>query len=348
MAEYYIGANDEHGINPPTIGKRTPIMPYLNRAIYENEFNYPTKNFFIQACLRQNFDTYDVKPERNDISITTRVRRVNSQNLTLLVTFAYNAFGSGNTFNSASGVITFYSDQNRFVTRSRALSEDIYDRLTNGNFRAGMGIGILDVGMLSSVNCPATLIEAGFMTNFEEAKLMLNPDYQIDIAEKTCQGVCDYLDVNYINRTDLNNYPLLRQGNRGNYVKLLQSLLNTAGIDLSIDGIFGQDTLTAVRGFQNGNGLVADGIVGNQTWKTLLWLPPYPVLRRGSRGNYVLYLQQLLLSKLYDVGEIDGIFGSRTQAAVTQFQRENGLVVDGVVGSRTWNTIKISSGRKLN
>lgn len=34
---YYLGANDEHGVNPPTDGKRTPVMPYLNRRIYENE-----------------------------------------------------------------------------------------------------------------------------------------------------------------------------------------------------------------------------------------------------------------------------------------------------------------------
>ena len=63
--------------------------------------------------------------------------------------------------------------------------------------------------MLTAVNCPATLIEAGFMTNFEEAKLMLNPIYITQVAEGACQGVCQFLDVQYIPRTDFNAYPML-------------------------------------------------------------------------------------------------------------------------------------------
>ncbi len=345
MAEFYIGANDEHGVNPPTVGKRTPIMPYINRAIYENEFNRPAKIFFLQACMRQDFDTYDVKPELQDLSVSSRVRRINNQGLTLLVTFAYNAFGSGNSFNSASGAIAFYSDLNRQVARSRALAEDLYEELTQGDFHNGLGVGVLDIGVLSSVNCPSALIETGFMTNFEEAKLMLNPDFQIETAEEACRGVCRYLNVSYKDRGELGNYPTLRRGSRGNYVKLAQSLLNTAGIGLEVDGVFGGDTLAAVQGFQNENGLAIDGVIGPNTWRALLWLPPYPVLRRGSRGNYVRYLQQLLLSKLYDPGSIDGVFGSLTQNAVLAFQRENGLVVDGIVGSRTWSSLKVSRGR---
>ena len=37
-SNFLIAANDEHGLNPPTAGKRTPIMPYINRSFYENEF----------------------------------------------------------------------------------------------------------------------------------------------------------------------------------------------------------------------------------------------------------------------------------------------------------------------
>ena len=70
MAAYYIGANDEHGQNPPTAGKRTPLLPYVNRSFYENEYNRPAKNCFIQACLRCGFDVFDVKPELTDISVS--------------------------------------------------------------------------------------------------------------------------------------------------------------------------------------------------------------------------------------------------------------------------------------
>ena len=82
-SDYYIGANDEHGLNPPTAGKRTPVMPYVNRSFYENEFNRKAKYYFILACLRCGFRVYDVKPEIGDVSISTRVARVNSRGLTL-------------------------------------------------------------------------------------------------------------------------------------------------------------------------------------------------------------------------------------------------------------------------
>lgn len=335
--DFYIGANDEHGVNPPTQGKRTPVVPGLNRQIYENEFNRAAKNKFIEACMRQDFSVYDVKPELQDISINERIRRINSQNLTLLVTFAYNAYGD--SFNNASGIETFYSPQNPKATQSRNLAENLYNELIQGTQQNGRGVKTLDVGVLSNVNCTSSLIEAGFMTNLREAKLMINPLFQTEVGEEACHGVCNFLGVNYIPRNNLNNYPLLRNGSQGNFVYLLQFILNQYGYNLSVDGIFGTRTLNAVRGFQRNNSLSVDGLVGNNTWKTLLTLPPYPLLKQNSRGAYVTFLQQLLESNLYPVGGIDGIFGTRTLNAVRAFQQANGLTVDGIVGNNTWNAL---------
>ena len=341
---YYIGANDEHGQNPPTAGKRTPVMPYLNRQIYENEFNRPTKNKFIEALLRNDFSVYDVKPELSDTAVSTRVARVNRQNLTLLVTFAYNAFGTGNSFNSAQGVATYYSLRNRNASQSKALSEEVYEKLLAGTNQRGNGVGRLDIGVLSSVNCPATLVEAGFMTNLQEAKLMLDWDFQTEVAEETCNGVCSYLGVPYIPRNNLANYPLLKRGATGSMVLLLQFLLVNYGYDVDIDGIFGAQTQAVVRAFQQENSLAVDGIVGNNTWKTLLFLPPQPTLRLGSRGVYVKYLQSKLTAKLYPLGAVDGIFGANTLSAVRAFQQENNLAVDGIVGPLTWQAVSTVGG----
>jgi hypothetical protein len=70
-----------------------------------------------------------------------------------------------------------------------------------------------------------------------------------------------------------------------------------------------------------------------------------PVLRRGSQGERVRFLQRLLNDWLaIPPGRaplaLDGIFGPRTQAAVVAFQRRNGLPADGIVGSRTWNALQ--------
>ena len=348
MAEarnFLIGANDEHGLNPPTAGKRTPVISYIGRSFYENEFNREAKLAFMLACLRCGFNVYDVHPEVQDVSVSTRVVRVNRAGVSLLITFAYNAFGTGLTFNSSQGIEVYYSPYNRFATESRQLSEEIYESLIENTGRPGRFVGQLSVGVLSNVNCPSSLIEAGFMTNFAEAKLMLNPIFVTNVGEATCQAVCRYLDVQYIPR-NVENYPTIRLNSSGNFVYILQYLLNQYGYNLSIDGRFGVRTQNAVIDFQRKNNLTPDGIVGRNTWNSLLNLNSSTnVLRRGSRNSAVLFLQKLLLSYLYPITSLDGVFGAETERAVRAFQTENGLSADGIVGRNTWNALFNSVGR---
>ncbi|MGE5474709.1 MAG: M14 family metallopeptidase [Ignavibacteriales bacterium] len=63
-------------------------------------------------------------------------------------------------------------------------------------------------------------------------------------------------------------------------------------------------------------------------------------LRLGSRGPNVKLIQSLLFKIGYNPGSIDGVFGPQTQQAVIQFQRDNGLPPDGVVGPATWNAFE--------
>ena len=62
----------------------------------------------------------------------------------------------------------------------------------------------------------------------------------------------------------------LKTNSRGEQVKTLQRLLAGFGYDLKIDGAFGTITDRMVRAFQRKNGLSADGIVGEKTWRKLL------------------------------------------------------------------------------
>lgn len=61
-----------------------------------------------------------------------------------------------------------------------------------------------------------------------------------------------------------------------------------------------------------------------------------PTLRRGDRGVDVVHLQTRLTAMGYGAGKIDGIFGIKTLEAVKMLQIDNGLVVDGIVGQKTW------------
>lgn len=63
-----------------------------------------------------------------------------------------------------------------------------------------------------------------------------------------------------------------------------------------------------------------------------------PTLRKGNRGPSVLKLQEALKERGYSI-RADGIFGDKTLEAVKAFQADNGLVVDGVVGAKTWSKL---------
>ena len=65
----------------------------------------------------------------------------------------------------------------------------------------------------------------------------------------------------------------------------------------------------------------------------------YPTLRKGARGNITKLLQEKLVSLGYNTNGVDGIFGSGTEKAVISFQKNNGLVTDGIVGKNTWSKL---------
>jgi peptidoglycan hydrolase-like protein with peptidoglycan-binding domain len=62
------------------------------------------------------------------------------------------------------------------------------------------------------------------------------------------------------------------------------------------------------------------------------------VLYPWDTGPAVARMQELLQAHSYSV-RVDGDFGSRTEMAVKQFQRQHGLRIDGVVGPATWTTL---------
>lgn len=62
-------------------------------------------------------------------------------------------------------------------------------------------------------------------------------------------------------------------------------------------------------------------------------------IKKGSKGYNVKLVQAAL-----NITQ-DGIFGEQTDAAVRAFQREHGLVVDGIVGDKTWTALNIKNAR---
>lgn len=63
----------------------------------------------------------------------------------------------------------------------------------------------------------------------------------------------------------------------------------------------------------------------------------------GSNSDEVRQIQQKLKNWGYYNGAVDGIYGSKTLAAVKSFQQKNGLVVDGIAGEKTLAAMGITS-----
>jgi peptidoglycan hydrolase-like protein with peptidoglycan-binding domain len=150
----------------------------------------------------------------------------------------------------------------------------------------------------------------------------------------------------------MNSGPTLSIGATGHDVRRLQRIFvmtKTLGPS-NITGTFDVTTELVVKDFQDGAGLVADGIVGPATWQALPADPNTPVLARGASGSVVTALQQGL--KKYsipatDPGPVDGDFGPKTEAAVKGFQQDRTIHVDGIVGDQTWWTPAGAAGATL-
>ena len=161
----------------------------------------------------------------------------------------------------------------------------------------------------------------------------------------------------------------LRQGAEGTPVKVLQYYLNVISYFnpalnvVTSDGVFGTETLNAVKVFQKEYGLPVNGIADRRTWQKLTeiygnsvsLLPegyegekaklfPGYILNPGDRGENVRDLQSYLDFIGANIGalprvKIDGIFGQETLDAVNTFQRQFGIPVTRFVGAVTWNAI---------
>ena len=231
---------------------------------------------------------------------------------------------------------------------------------------------------LTSSQCPTDIVEGEIDGCVTELQLLLNED---DAAQLTVDGDFGSLTLTAVKsyqsrhgltvdgivgpQTKASMYATspapaaisltssacpvdITEGEVDGCVTELQTLLNSHGARLTVDGNFGPLTLAAVKSFQSSHGLAVDGIVGPHTKAALdgssTGGAPAPIsLTSSSCPNYitegeidgcVTELQQLLNAHGAALS-IDGDFGALTLAAVESFQSSHGLSVDGIVGPMT-------------
>ena len=123
------------------------------------------------------------------------------------------------------------------------------------------------------------------------------------------------------------SFNTLKKGSKGDKVKALQYILG-----LKADGIFGKDTEKAVKKYQEEYGLAADGVAGKKTFEMIV--AKAPTLRFGASGPYVCALEVILTTL-----KQDGAYAQDEVAHVRTYQASKNLVVDGIVGKKTWSAL---------
>ena len=144
-------------------------------------------------------------------------------------------------------------------------------------------------------------------------------------------------------------YITLEEGSYGDSVRNLQTRLKKLGYyNGSVDGKYGNATVSAVIAFQQSHNLTVDGKAGPATQRALYSTSSgrttYSTIRPGDRGSAVRNLQYTLYELGYYDGSVDGIYGDTTSDAVRAFQIRNKLTpVDGIAGNRTLQKLYSSS-----
>ncbi len=131
-------------------------------------------------------------------------------------------------------------------------------------------------------------------------------------------------------------------GDRGDEVKSLQRKLKRLGyLDGDADGIYGQQTASAVKTFQKEEKISITGAADEKTLSRVnsVYADETGELSLGSKGRKVIRLQNQLLLHGYDPGLVDGVYGDSTRRAVAELQDEEEMPVTGAADETVWDAL---------
>jgi len=177
----------------------------------------------------------------------------------------------------------------------------------------------------------------------------------------TCDGAQGYVMAEFVNVKLFSNassgYAHLTNGDSGDGVYALQLALKELGfLNGQADGKYGQATQNAVRAFQEKNKYPQTGSA-DQNLQALIYegtplnkngakqkvnaLSPLPgaTIRLNNVGKAVTQAAQRLRELGYYNGTVGEVYTASMSASVKSFQKKNGLEADGVIGSKTKETL---------
>jgi len=191
MSKFLVALCDGHGMS--TAGKRTPSIN--GKVTHENEFNRAVVGYLDIELKRCGFNTLLVAPGDSDVSLSSRVTLANVKGADAYVSIHYNAFDGSFGGADPSGLsVHVYPNS----TNGKKLGNSILKYLKTGTNQINRGLKESNFYVLHHTSMPAILSENGFMDNKREALLMLDVNFQKEVAREHCQGICEYFGVKHI------------------------------------------------------------------------------------------------------------------------------------------------------
>ena len=184
--------------------------------------------------------------------------------------------------------------------------------------------------------------------NFQDVPVTPSPSPEVTAAPEVPADTPDVL------------FPrILRPGDKGEDVRLLQEKLRALKYDCVMNGIFDDSTLAAFKRFQSLNGLTVDGVMGSQSSGVLLSgsardADSAPLSYSDLSLDSVdgdLKLVSAMQKALADLGyslSVNGRFDTATHQAVVAFQRQNGLPASGIANSLTQSKLFSGSAKRYD
>ncbi|NYF26022.1 N-acetylmuramoyl-L-alanine amidase [Sporosarcina sp. JAI121] len=162
------------GHGPDTAGKRSP-----DGALREFSFNSAVADLVKQYLIEEGVTVIFAHKEQEDVPLAARTKLANNMKVDAFVSIHANAFGGD--WNNANGIETFiYPTASK---ESYALAALIQNSLVSACNRTDRGVKKADYAVLRDTRMPAVLLECGFMTNREEALLLMKKTYRIQCAK---------------------------------------------------------------------------------------------------------------------------------------------------------------------
>ncbi|MEH2325166.1 MAG: N-acetylmuramoyl-L-alanine amidase [Nostoc sp.] len=253
-------------------------------------------------------------------SLSKRCATANASKVDIYVSIHFNCFNA-----QANGTEVFATSDTGIKIAKPVLDEIVKLGFFNRGIKSGSHLFVL-----KNTDMPAILVECCFVDSQKDMNLF-NPEAMANAIVKGLTGKVPSVSVKPVQDEEDNvDASILRLQKSLNRLKITDKNGNALGED----GFTGANTKSAVEKFQTIVGLQATGIADETTWNAINLILAKRILRPNHAGGAVVrYLQ-------YRLGvENDGVYGSQTEIVVKNFQKQNGLNADAIVGPASWQKL---------